>query len=433
MKCSHAERGKLTRDDWMESEKERLFPCCESFFRLPISMEGFINIAANPGFFECITDCVKVNIKSNSIHINRTDDMVDNDGGDMNLTQSSSLPMAAFKKIKMVQSGLFSADEEENQNSIAMGEVSKFVIRKLLDGHPSFTDGKFDLLSVEQIYQLCIAARDILAEEATIVEIEAPCRVFGDIRGHLREMLTLFKTFGSPNHYTGDVELSTYVFNGNFIDNGPQSLEIICLMFSLKILYPKNVILIRGSHEDPVINATRGFKDECMKRLPDDYGEPIWELFNHVFGFLPLGGVIENKIMVVHGGIGPSFTHISQVQNMKKPILQPCDNPITRDILWATPAESDSLKISVKQVGAATFDMNQVVKFCLENGLELIIRSHECVSCGYEFFSGGHLITVFSAGDYLQKGNSGACLTISSKLSIRAKSISPNTIKSQYF
>ena len=431
MKCTNPESsGKLDRQDWIQSEQERLFPCCESFFRLPISLDEFIKIIDSPSFFasSVSNSSVQVNIKANGIHIDRTDDQMLDEG--ISMQQSSRIPIAAFKKVQNVEKGLFSPDEERNQNSILLGEVSKLVIRKLLCGTPSYDSKGFSLLSVEQMYQLCIATRDILKEESNIVYIDPPCRVFGDIRGHLKEILGLFKTFGSPNHYTGDVELSKYVFNGNFIDCGKHSLDVICLLFSMKVLYPKQVYLIRGNHEDSSVNSTRGFREECLNRINSEYGEPLWELFNHVFGFLPVGSIIGHKILCVHGGIGPSFTNIPQIQQIPKPIVNTWDNPMIREIIWAQTTSSDlALNTSVKQ-SEIKFDKEQVIRFCIENGLELLIRSNECVPCGYEFFSGGHLITIFSATNYLNNGNSGACLTISPSLSVRAKSISPATLKS---
>jgi protein phosphatase len=45
------------------------------------------------------------------------------------------------------------------------------------------------------------------------------------------------------------------------------SLETICLLMALKVKYPDQIHLIRGNHEDILINSSFGFMEECEKRL----------------------------------------------------------------------------------------------------------------------------------------------------------------------
>ena len=447
---------KLKRQDWVESELNNLFLNCNTFFRLPCTIQKFIQIRLTEDNPFLLKKQKKTKIprgifiKSNAIRIHKPasssseetnfglnqDNNISSNSKSLFILNSTRHSIETLKKLGYVEKDLFIPDVIENQNSIVLERLAKHVIKSLLMLEPKFSNDKFNLLSVEQIYQLCIGARDIVREEKNIVNIQAPSKVFGDIHGHLKEILVLLRQFGTPNHYTGDVELVSYVFNGDFVDRGPHSLEVICLLFSLKVLYPEQVYLIRGNHEDSSINCNIGFKSECERRLPENYGEPIWELFNNVFNFLPVGGVIANKIFVVHGGIGPSFNYISEIENINKPIINPSEYPIIRDILWSDPTESDTegAHPSARGHGISKYDKQQVLKFCENNNIELIIRSHQCVPRGYEFFSGGHLITVFSAGNYCgNNDNDGALLTISTNLTIRAKSVSTETISNFIF
>jgi Calcineurin-like phosphoesterase len=127
-------------------------------------------------------------------------------------------------------------------------EFARRVIKHLLVDrawHGVGDEDPFTLLNPAEIIQLCQQVRLLLKRESTLVEIRPPCRVFGDIHGQLRQLLELFERYGSPNHYNGDVKLIHYVFNGDFVDRGPNSLEVICLLFSLKVLYPKQITLLR--------------------------------------------------------------------------------------------------------------------------------------------------------------------------------------------
>jgi metallophosphoesterase superfamily enzyme len=70
--------------------------------------------------------------------------------------------------------------------------------------------------------------------------------------------------------------VSQYIFNGDFVDRGPSSCEVTLLLFSLKLLHPRNVFLIRGNHESRLVNSTYGFSAECLRRLGPEAGKVRW-------------------------------------------------------------------------------------------------------------------------------------------------------------
>jgi len=106
-----------------------------------------------------------------------------------------------------------------------------------------------------------------------------------------------------------------YLFLGDFVDRGSFSLEVICLLFALKLRYPKQIHMIRGNHEDPTINAIYGFREECRRRLTEDVDSPtsVWSKFNAIFEWLPCGALIEGRILCIHGGIGGSINSVQEI------------------------------------------------------------------------------------------------------------------------
>merc|ERR1719506_1025006 len=96
-------------------------------------------------------------------------------------------------------------------------------------------------------------------------------------------------------------------------------------------------------------------------------------------------------------------------------------SPLLWDILWSDPTEDDSvvgIHSNLQRGGSGQnickYGPDRVKDFCRDAGLKLVIRAHECVQDGYQYFASCHLITVFSATNYCAKhDNDGAFLEIS--------------------
>jgi hypothetical protein len=87
------------------------------------------------------------------------------------------------------------------------------------------------------IQQLAAACREVLKKQETVVSLQQPVKIYGDIHGQFFDLLSQFRVFGFPSCPDGDVDLVSYIFNGDFVDHGPHQLEVVVLLFALKIVY----------------------------------------------------------------------------------------------------------------------------------------------------------------------------------------------------
>lgn len=149
--------------------------------------------------------------------------------------------------------------------------------------------------------------------------------ILGDVHGQYSDLLKLFSFGGFPPE-------SNYLFLGDYVDRGKQSLETICLLLAYKIKYPENFFLLRGNHECASVCKIYGFYDECehfwlngefslRKRFVGKrrYSTKLFKIFTDVFNRLPVAAVIDDKIFCCHGGLSPDLCHIGQIRAIERP------------------------------------------------------------------------------------------------------------------
>lgn len=277
-----------------------------------------------------------------------------------------------------------------------------------------FTDDK--RLSKRTVFDIVIRVNKILREEATMPEVTVPegdnglITVCGDTHGQFYDVLHIFEKNGFPS------KEHTYVFNGDFVDRGSWSTEVIILLYLLKLKNPKNVMLNRGNHETDAMNVAYGFSGECKAK----YTEKVFKAFSESFSSLPLGALIEKAYMVVHGGLfSKENVTIEDIQKIDRfATKQPRNEGLMMEMLWSDPQEKNGLSASKRGI-AHMFGPDITKKFLELNNLRAIIRSHEVRDGGYEIEHDGKLVTVFSAPNYCdQVGNKGAYINIGKDLEL---------------
>ncbi|OHS98292.1 protein phsophatase-2A [Tritrichomonas foetus] len=176
----------------------------------------------------------------------------------------------------------------------------------------------------------------------------------------------------------------------------------------MKIENKKKLFKLTYSETD-LMNNPYGFENECTSKLNVE----IFRQFSSMFGTLPVGHIIGDKVLVVHGGLfSDESVTIETIQGMVR-FGQPPESGPMNDILWSDPMDKPGHAPSPRGV-TQTFGPDVTEKFLKANNLELLIRSHQVQEEGYLVQHDGKCITVFSAPNYIGRiGNKGAIVILS--------------------
>ena len=281
--------------------------------------------------------------------------------------------------------------------------------------------GKQVQLSEAEIRQLCVASKDIFLRQPNLLELQAPVKICGDIHGQYSDLLRLFDYGGLPPE-------SNYLFLGDYVDRGKQSLETICLLLAYKIRYPENFFLLRGNHECASINRIYGFYDECKRR----FNVRLWKVFTDCFNCLPVAALIDEKILCMHGGLSPDLRSLDQIRNLQRPTDVP-DAGLLCDLLWSDPS-NDVRGWGMNDRGVSyVFGPDKVTELLQKHDLDLICRAHQVVEDGYEFFANRQLVTIFSAPNYCGEfDNAGAMMSVDDTLMCSFQVLKPAEKKQKF-
>ncbi|CAG8756574.1 45183_t:CDS:2 [Gigaspora margarita] len=294
------------------------------------------------------------------------------------------------------------------------------VIRRLINAGSNNKVSKSICLKTNEINAICHSAREIFLSQPTLIELSPPVKIVGDVHGQYTDLLRLFEMCGYP-------PMANYLFLGDYVDRGKQSLETILLLLCYKIKFPENFFLLRGNHECANVTRVYGFYDECKRRS----NVKTWKTFVDVFNCIPIAAIVANKIFCVHGGLSPSLNSMNEIRGIQRPTDVP-DNGLLNDLLWSDPSENVAEWEDNERGVSFCFGKSIIREFLERYDFDLICRAHMVVEDGYEFFNDRTLVTVFSAPNYCGEfDNYGAVMSVNEELLCSFELLKPPDAKQQ--
>lgn len=307
---------------------------------------------------------------------------------------------------------------------------------------------------------LC-AVSDILRLEPVMVRVSSPCWCCGDLHGSFGDLLHILENavpFG-----TIALQSCPFVFLGDYVDRGDHSVEVILLLMAWKVLHPNMVWLLRGNHEDREVNGDvtqygdASFRQRCCDLLGEEGGVAFWEDANAVFTMLPVAAVVDESVLLCHGGV-PHMSLVSQkltgypgraglgLEEMLAKLQSLCGGheagksfatlmplpheedtqaafrQLLRELVWNDPSSAVVKGPTFDEHGFRCnvgrgdeegviheFSVEAVESFLEDNGWSLMIRAHQHKHNGVEIGSHAKVLTLFSSCNYANENAAGAC------------------------
>ncbi|PRT56837.1 Serine/threonine-protein phosphatase PP-Z1 [Wickerhamiella sorbophila] len=270
-------------------------------------------------------------------------------------------------------------------------------------------------MNLDEINSVCRAASELFLSQPVLLELATPVKVVGDTHGQFKDLMRIFRLSGMPPN-------TNYLFLGDYVDRGKQSLETIMLLFCLKLRFPNNVFLLRGNHECANVTKVYGFYDECKRRS----SLKAWRSIVDVFNTLPIAATIGSKIFCVHGGLSPNLTTLQDIEQISRPTDVP-DSGLMSDLMWSDPDPQVKEWADNDRGVSYCFGKRVLDQFCNRFKFDLVARGHMVVEDGYEFFGNRKLVTIFSAPNYCGDfDNWGAVMSVDENLLCSFELLEPN-------
>ncbi len=241
--------------------------------------------------------------------------------------------------------------------------------------------------------------------------------LIGDTHGSFKDVVKLVRfltlEIEKGNQLGYDVKI---VIIGDIVDRGESDVHNLLYLMCFNLKFKRNVLILRGNHEEISICAHYGFG----KRIMDHFSQMLFASFNYIFKDLPLIAIYhfdQGSIMCLHGGIpiitSPSsdeyeIPDLRNIEFRNRQVFIDEMDPISQQILWNDPIinyDPEKMNPFYPSNRGIGYEIGEEIfrDFCLKHQIQLLFRGHQVFRQGYHKDFDDRHITIFSASDYVNK------------------------------
>lgn len=217
--------------------------------------------------------------------------------------------------------------------------------------------------------------------------------IVGDLHGDLESLILILKETDFLPKIAQNNE-AVLIFLGDYGDRGSCSAEVYHVVLKLKLLFPEQVILMRGNHEGPEDllasphDLPMQFHARFGEKWRDAYSK-IRELFEQLYNAV----LVKDRYMMIHGGLPPQTKTIedlayAHIKHPKQRLLE--------DMLWSDPTEMIKTVCESPRGAGRLFGEKITNEVLMRFNVKILVRGHEPCRDGFKINHRGKILTLFS-------------------------------------
>jgi len=217
--------------------------------------------------------------------------------------------------------------------------------------------------------------------------------VIGDLHGDLESLIQILKESNFLQKANQNSNVIS-VFLGDYGDRGTYSAEVHYIILKLKLLFPHNVILMRGNHEGPedLLAYPHDLPTQFQARFGEKWAD-AYSIIRELFEYLYNAVLVEERYLMIHGGL-PSQART--IEDLAYAHIKHPKQSFLEDILWSDPNEVIKETCASPRGAGKLFGENITEKMLKKFNVKILIRGHEPTENGFKINHRGRVLTLFS-------------------------------------
>lgn len=217
--------------------------------------------------------------------------------------------------------------------------------------------------------------------------------VIGDLHGDLESLIEIMRGSNFIEKM-GKNKNAILIFLGDYGDRGEYSKEVYYTILKLKLLFQKQVVLMRGNHEGPedLLASPHDLPIEFQAKFGEKWKEAYFKI-RSLFDCFYNAVLVEQRYLIIHGGLPHQAETIEDLAYAHR--LHPKQS-FLEEMLWSDPDEMVKETCASPRGAGKLFGEKTTTEVLTRFNVGILIRGHEPSAEGYKINHSGKILTLFS-------------------------------------